>query len=255
MAPGRARPSTSTIIGVAILLFGAVLLGVGMHHLVATGTCSSTGYSANFGPVPHCPKGTGWWILFLVGGIFLVIIGGFVARGPSAALIVPAIFGAIGVGSLTVAFQAHVSSGTKTFALIFGGAFAVCGLIPALVIIGSSISRMRSSPRAGPRSPSSVGAGPQASASPFGASPQAGGSPFGGASAQPDAIMGAYAAGVSSGVSSTPATPSFAPSRSAAAPPGSDPLDKIAKLAVLRKSGALTEEEFNREKAKLLGEL
>jgi len=158
VAPGRARPSTSTIIGVAILLFGAVLLGVGMHHLVATGTCSSTGYSANFGPVPHCPKGTGWWILFLIGGIFLVIIGGFVARGPSAALIVPAIFGAIGVGSLTVAFQAHVSSGTKTFALIFGGAFAVCGLIPALVIIGSSISRMRSSPRAGPRSPSSVGA-------------------------------------------------------------------------------------------------
>jgi hypothetical protein len=137
VASGRPQRSTSTIIGVAVLLFGAVLLGVGMHHLVATGTCSSTGYSANFGPVPRCPKGTGWWILFLIGGVFLVIIGGFVARGPSAALIVPAIFGAIGVGSLTVAFQGNVSSGTKTFALIFGGAFALCGLIPALAVIWS----------------------------------------------------------------------------------------------------------------------
>ena len=45
-----------------MLLFGAVALGVGMHHLVATGTCSSTGYSSHYGPVPYCPKGTGWWI-------------------------------------------------------------------------------------------------------------------------------------------------------------------------------------------------
>jgi uncharacterized protein YnzC (UPF0291/DUF896 family) len=37
--------------------------------------------------------------------------------------------------------------------------------------------------------------------------------------------------------------------------PGNDALDKIAKLAKLREQGALTEDEFNREKAKLLSEL
>src|SRR2546429_102833 len=168
-------PSNRTISGVAVLLFGAVLLGVGIHHVVSTGTCSSTGYSANFGPVPHCPKGTGWWILFVIGGVFLVLIGGFVSAGSGAALIIPGIFGAIGVGSISVAFQSHVASSTKTFALIFGGAFAATGLIPGLFIGAGAIRRMSRSAR--PSSP----LGPRAT--------QPVASPFGGDVAQPDAIM------------------------------------------------------------------
>jgi hypothetical protein len=34
-----------------------------------------------------------------------------------------------------------------------------------------------------------------------------------------------------------------------------DPLDRIAKLAQLRDSGALTDEEFEAQKAKLLAEM
>jgi Short C-terminal domain len=246
VASGRPQPGNSTIIGVAILLFGAVLLGVGMHHLVSTGTCSSTGYSANYGPVPHCPKGTGWWILFLIGGIFMVIIGGFVTQGSSAALIIPAMFCAIGIGSFTVAFDQHVPSSNKTFAIIFGGAFAVAGLIPALIILFSGARRVRRSGRAPSPAPAAFGA-PSASTP----------SPFGTTSSQPDAIMGAYAAGAPASAPPSPTiAPSFTPSRPSAGPrSGEDPLEKIAKLAELRKSGALTEDEFNREKAKLLGEL
>ena len=252
-------PSNRTIIGVAILLFGAVLLGVGMHHLIATGTCSSTGYSSNLGPVPHCPKGTGWWILFLIGGIFIVLIGGFVSMGSGAALIVPGIFGAIGIGSMTVAFQDHPSSSTKTFALIFGGAFALAGLVPALFIGANALRKLgRSSPTGSSLGKSAFGKVSQTATV---------ASPFGGDVTSPDAIMGAYAAGTS-GTPSGPGAivppaaairpPGFvvagagmAPSR----PAGGDALDKIAKLAELRKSGALTEDEFNREKAKLLGEI
>lgn len=247
MASGRPQPSNSTIIGVAILLFGAVLLGVGIHHLVSTGTCSSTGYSSNLGPVPHCPKGTGWWILFLIGGIFLSLIGGFVSQGSTAALIIPAIFGAIGIGSLTVAFEDHVSSSMKTFALIFGGAFTASGLIPAVIILWSSAGRMRRTARA-----------PSPASSAFGAtSSTAAASPFGAGSSQPDAIMGAYASGAPTSAAPSPSiAPSFtAPRAPSARRSGEDPLDKIARLAELRKSGALTEDEFNREKAKLLGEL
>lgn len=41
----------------------------------------------------------------------------------------------------------------------------------------------------------------------------------------------------------------------AVGPPTEDPLDRIAKLAQLRDSGALTEAEFEREKAKILSQM
>ena len=51
------QPSNRTIVGVGILLFTGVLMGVGIHHLISTGTCSSTGYSGTMGravlPVGH----------------------------------------------------------------------------------------------------------------------------------------------------------------------------------------------------------
>jgi hypothetical protein len=45
------------------------------------------------------------------------------------------------------------------------------------------------------------------------------------------------------------------PAPAAVAPSGGDAIEKIARLAELRDKGALTEDEFNREKAKLLAEL
>ena len=223
-----------------MLLFGSVLLGVGMHHLIKTGTCSSTGYSSHYGPVPFCPAGTGWWILFVVGGIFLAVIGGLVSGGSSAMLILPAVFAGIGIGALTIAFDSTASSSSKTFGMIFGGAFAVCGLVPLLLW---GISALR---RTGARTP------------PSGLSPTA---------LKGDPIMGAYASGQAASPSATTmsafGTPSAfsapaAPMVTAPAAPASssgDALDKLSKLAKLREQGALTEDEFNREKAKLLTDI
>ena len=235
------QPSNRTIIGVAMLLFGSVLLGVGMHHLIKTGTCSSTGYSSHYGPVPYCPAGTGWWILFVIGGIFMAVIGGLVSGGPSAMLIVPAVFAGIGIGALTIAFDSSASSSSKTFGIIFGGAFAVCGLVPLLIW---GISALR---RTGARTP------------PSGLSPTA---------LKGDPIMGAYASGQAAPPTATtvsafgtPATfstqvvPTATASPAAGASASGDALDKLAKLAKLRDQGALTDDEFNREKAKLLTEL
>ncbi len=241
---GRLQPSTGTIIGIALLLFGGILLGVGLHHMVATGTCSSTGYSSNYGPVPYCPKGTGWWFAFLFGGIMLIIIGAFVSGGSTVVLLVPVIFVAIGAGSLTVAFDSHASSGSKTFGLIFGGAFLLAGLIPALVIAwrgaGKLFSHSQPAPAFSAPSTSAALAGTSATASPFGTS-----------ESTPDAILGAYTAGAPA------STPGFtsAPVTSPRSPQNADVLDKIAKLSDLHKSGALTDDEFSREKAKLLTEL
>ena len=231
-----------------MLLFGGVLFGVGLHHMVATGTCSSTGYSADYGPVPHCPKGTGWWFAFLFGGIFMVIIGAFVSGGSSVALLIPVIFSAIGIGALTVAFDKHVAHGTKLFGLVFGGVFALIGLIGAVVIAFMSLGKLRSKSKAPPSSASAAGSASLLGGAPATAATASGvnafGTPsaasaFGSADSQPDAILGAYNA-------SAPATsvePSVGLSSSvpaggvAAGHPSGDVLDKIAKLSALHQSG------------------
>jgi hypothetical protein len=254
-----AQPSNRTIVGVAVVLFSAVLLGVGIHHLVATGTCSSTGYSGNFGPVPYCPSGTGWWMLFLFAGIIGAIVGGFVSGGSSVGLINGGIFTAIGLGSLSLVFDSSASSSTQTFAGVFGGCFAVTGLgIDAFVLAaafrGMSSSRGSSSSSRAGSHVSNFGAVGTTSA--FG-TPQStlagasGQSAFGKPDKNADPILGAYAA--SSAGTVTPAATGLSGSFGGSPPSVSADLDSIAKLADLHKKGALTDEEFAREKAKLLG--
>ena len=242
---GRLQPSNRMIVGIALLLFGGVLLGVGIHHVVKIGTCSSTGYSSHYGPVPYCPKGTGWWIAFMVGGIFLTVIGGLIAGGGAVGLILAITFGAIGAGALTVAFDSNVSSGKKTFGTIFGGSFLAFAALAALATLWVGLSRLS---RGSPRRP--TGLGPPAVSS-FGTStPPTASSAFGSSAGEPDAILGAYSAGVPA---QTPAV--RAPVTGPPATGSQDPVDRLAKLADLHKSGALTDEEFAREKARLLGEM
>jgi hypothetical protein len=251
------------------------LTGVGIHHLVSTGTCSSTGYAANYGPVPYCPSGTGWWIAFLFIGIIGGIVGGFLAGGSTAGLINGSIFTAIGVGSFTVVFDKHASS--KTFAGVFGGSFAVVGGIILMFVLASvfrsaqpSSRRERGKPRGGStllgsRITSAFGTpqttGPGSSVS----------SAFGTPGKEVDPIMGAYAAGHSggaqTGLSGTGLSTSGLSdsglgglSSGVGAPTAPSPggevgsaLDSLSKLADLHQAGALTDAEFAREKAKLLG--
>jgi hypothetical protein len=241
------------------VLFSGVLLGVGIHHLVATGTCSSTGYSGNYGPVPYCPSGTGWWMLFLFAGIFGSIIGGFVSGGSSVGLINGGIFTAIGLGSLSLLFDSSAHSSTKVFAGIFGGCFAVAGLAIDAFVLAATFRSMSSS--GGSSSPSHARSrvsnlGGLGTTSAFG-TPQStvggssGASAFGTPDKNADPILGAYAA--SSAATVTPASIGLSGSIGGSPPSASADLDSIAKLAALHKRGALTDEEFAREKAKLLG--
>jgi hypothetical protein len=265
------QPSNRTIVGVGILLFTAVLMGVGIHHLVSTGTCSSTGYAANYGPVPYCPSGTGWWIAFLFIGIIGGIVGGFMAGGSTVGLINGTIFTAIGVGSFTVVFDKNASS--KTFAGVFGGCFAVVGGIILIFALASAFRSARPSSRK-PRGSGRAGSpliGSQTTSA-FG-TPQttsagiSGSSAFGTSGKDVDPIMGAYVAGHSGTPSGTGLSNSGVADSGLGSPsggvgvttppsPGSDmgsALDGLSKLADLHKAGALTDDEFAREKAKLLG--
>lgn len=279
MSGGRLQPGTRAIVGIGIALFFAVLLGAGLHHLIRTGTCSSSGYN-EYGPTQVCPAGTGAWIGMLMGGIFGVLIG--LAVAGAFAFIVPMMFMAIGAGSISVAFDKSAASGASTFGIIFGGCFFLAGLIPFLFMLrgvlsgggrrsqlggaggvsaaaGLGFSALRSA-RAAQAAGASVSpsASPTASASPVVSDAAAA---FGGGPSKRDAIMDAYASGASGGASGSGlgsglrsgSTPSSG--LSGAGGSTGDPYEQISRLADLHKSGALTDEEFQREKAKLLNEI
>jgi len=237
-----AELSSVRIAGVALLLFSAILLGVGIHHLVATGTCSSTGYSANYGPVPHCPSGTGWWFAFVFVGIIGCLAGA--AMGGSGGLIFAGIFGAIGFGALSLALDSKASGGTQVFGAAFGGVFAVVGVIAWGVILVSAFRSLGSvlpqEVRRGKTKTTSRGQ-PAASASP------------------PSTSMGVP----SPTPSPSPATsgPVLTPLnlmgglQAARTTASGNALDQLSKLGDLHQRGDLTDEEFANAKSKLLGEL
>jgi len=252
------EPSTIRIVGVALLLFSAVLLGVGIHHLVATGTCSSTGYSSNYGPVPYCPSGTGWWFAFVFGGIIGSLIGALMAG--SMGLVFAGIFGAIGFGSLSILLDSSASSGTKVFAGVFGGCFAIVGIIAGGAVILGALRSMRAP---SPKQPKASSVPVPAPTSAFGM-PEAS-SAFGTESAGTDPIVSAYNASRAAAGGAPAPTPRPSPAhtptpldlepglRAAMQGANGDLVDELGRLDALHRKGALTDTEFAHAKAKLLG--
>ena len=237
------KPSWIAIAGGALLLFSAVLLGVGIHHLVATGTCSSTGYSANYGPVPYCPSGTGWWFAFVFGGIFGCLIGAFMAG--NGGLIFAAIFGAIGFGALSLVLDSTARSSTKVFGAVFGGVFALVGVVAGLVLLGGAVTWLRQSVR-----PRQVRYGKTKTSARSSPTP---------ASGSPEASMGVPSPATtvaprSNGPALTPLN--LVPGLQAVRSAGTDrTLDELSKLAALHERGGLTDEEFANAKSKLLNQI
>ncbi|HEY1593660.1 MAG TPA: SHOCT domain-containing protein [Solirubrobacteraceae bacterium] len=236
------------IIGVALVLFASVLLGFGIHHLVSTGTCSSTGYSANYGPVPTCPTGTGWWFAFVFVGIIGGIVGGLMAG--SIGLLFAGIFGAIGFGALSLVLDSTAKSSTKVFAAAFGGAFAVVGVVAGVAVLVGALSSLRSSLRSG-TSPKQVHYGKTKISSRSSSSPQ----PATTFSAPPSVTLSSSRSSSSMGVPS-PTPINLIPGLQAVQKAASgNAIDELSKLATMHEQGNLTDEEFANAKAKLLQQL
>ncbi len=133
--PTRSRLDLRTVLGLGLVGLGTGMLCLGIFHGFENGSCSSTGYSRNYGPVPHCSKGIGWWMLMLMAG--LVVAGGGAALARSiGSLMLPLVFVAIGAPFIALALGNHgqllfnsSSSTGKIFAGVFGGCFVIAGLI------------------------------------------------------------------------------------------------------------------------------
>jgi hypothetical protein len=123
------------IIGLGLVGLGVGMLCLGIFHGFAHGSCSTTGYSRNYGPVPHCSKGIGWWMLMLLAGLVVAGAGAVLARSVGS-LLLPLVFVAIGAPFIALALGNHgqllfntSSSSGKIFAGVFGGCFVIVGLI------------------------------------------------------------------------------------------------------------------------------
>jgi hypothetical protein len=227
MAKGQGNSVARRIGGVALLLVGVALMGWGTHYLTESGTCSSTGY-ASFGPVPKCGGGEFFYITatFFVGPFVTLVGWGFAKVW--AGTLWPAVCVGLGVALVTIHADSNANPGAKSFGLVAGASFFALAVL-SMVITTRKRIRARNAPAGPPGGP-----GSPMMPSPFSMPP----------------------------VQRIPAdAPVFAELPLAAQPPRAasgprpDPLDKIAKLAALRDSGALTEAEFEREKAKLLAQM
>jgi hypothetical protein len=231
-------------IGLMLFVGGLILFNVKLVSLLETGTCAS-------GNTPYeiakpCPSGTGTDILLLIGSIVggLIGVGLIAARGnppwdrdrkvdldrdftfPFFAWGVG--FTATGATSLIASLTddgVKASSGGQLGGLIVGGVFLLMGA-PALVMSLRWLIRDR-----GARDERPVTVSPSTGAGAFGGTATG----FGAVQQMAPSLPWASAGGGSSrGTGSQ--------------------IDRLERLQRLRESGALTDAEFEREKAKILSE-
>jgi len=211
--------------GGVLMLLGVALVGYGAHYLIRNGSCSSTGYT-EYGPVPKCGGAEALYItsVFFLGPA-LAIVGWLMSR--TSGWLWPLVCVSLAGGLGTIKIDTAATSGAKTLGLFLGACFFALAVLSVAITVGK---RARPQPSAALPSPGSAIVG----------------------SALLDAVSGS-SSDTSTGVASyQPFVPDAA---RPVGPPGEDPLDRIAKLAQLRESGALTDAEFEREKAKLLSQM
>jgi hypothetical protein len=215
------------IIGLGLFLGGLVAFEVAISNLLQTGTCAS-------GNTPYeiarpCPEGTGKYAVMLPGGIIVGLIGAaiYAFRGnrPGGDLFDPPIgFGTVAWALLFVGtglvclytrfiVDVDLDAGAKFATIFIAALFIPMGLAPVVFGAWSSWDD-RDSARRKASNPNLAGSG--------------GSSVFSRMSAG-NLTSSAGRAG------------------------GGDSLEKIERLNKLRESGALTQSEFEAEKAKLLG--
>jgi hypothetical protein len=238
-------PTNRVIAGVALWLFCSVLVAVAIHHVITIGNCSSTGYSSVYGPVAHCPSGSGWIFALMFGGIIGIVVAAGLAT--SIGLIIAGIFGSIGFGALSILFSSGSENGDKLFAGIFGGVFGLVGVIGLVALVSSAISALRA-----PRSATSRTAN-------NGRYSHAGGgrrsSRNGSARTSPIVQVSEPLPSAAQKTAVTTPADLIGGLRAAAGVKTHDSVDELTKLANLHQSGALTDEEFASAKAKLLARM
>jgi hypothetical protein len=239
-------------LGLGLFIGGIVLFNVKLVSLLETGTCAS-GTNTPYQVVQKCPSGTGSDILLLIAGIFAGLIGAWMfgfrgdppwSRNGGGSRFGNVSFGLLawglfftgtGATSLIASLSDQAiqdSSGGKLGGIIVGGTFLVMGVPALLIALGGLLKGLRGRDER----PSGLSA--------------SGGISSGGAMSRMSAgLDSARAAQGLAGRLPWGSTP-----QSAGGGGTSAQIAKLERLQKLRESGALTDTEFEREKAKVLAE-
>lgn len=218
--------------GIALMLAGVALIGFGAHYLAVSGNCSSTGYTS-YGPVPKCGGGEALYILsvFFLGPA-LAVVGWLMAHAWGT--LWPLVCVSLGAGLVTIRPGQKQAAGVPAPGVFAGSCLFALAVLSVVITVRKRLRRRAVS--VGLAGLGVVGPGP--------------------------VDLGMSGPAVLPVTADTPpawdAPVSDPPGHDvpqAASGSGSDPLDQIARLAQLRDSGALTDEEFQREKAKLLAQM
>ncbi len=132
----RSSVDLKVVSGVALIALGAGLFGFGLYHAFSHGSCSTTGYSAHYGPVQRCPGGIGWWMVVIFAALLASGLGiALFSRASNAAI--PLLFIALGAPFIALALRSgniQLLNGSsaqtgKLFAGVFGGCFVIAGVL------------------------------------------------------------------------------------------------------------------------------
>lgn len=229
-----------SIVGAALFIGGIVVFNVKLVELLEVGTCASG--NQPFEVARECPEGTGAAIGLMMGSIFAGLIGaalfafrgdppwGGGRRGPvlsafSWGTFAWGTFFAASGAAILIASRSSESmpADGKLGGTIVGITFLIMGVPAVLFAVWSLVTSLGDRDER-PAGPSALGG--------FGAT----------SGSMSDMMRGARSAVGGFGASSAPTS----------TPSGGDSVSKLERLQRLRESGALTEEEFQREKAKVL---
>jgi hypothetical protein len=239
-------------LGLGLFIGGIVLFNVKLVSLLETGTCAS-GTNTPYVVAQKCPSGTGTDILLLVAGVFAGLIGAmlFGLRGDppwnrdgggrfghlSFGLFAwGAFFTGTGATSLIASLTNHQiadSSGGKLGGIIVGGTFLVMGVPALLIALAGLVKGFGSRDERPLTAPATAGG-------------------FGGGG-----VVSRMSAGLGQARAAQQLSTQLPWGSGTGTSGGSGTAGQIAKLErlqKLRESGALTDAEFEREKAKVLAE-
>ena len=236
-----------SIIGAALFVAGTIVFNVKLVELLEVGTCASG--NQPFEIARECPEGTGAAIGLMVGSIFAGLIGAamFAFRGEPpwgggrrSPLLSAFSWGTLAWGVFFAASGAAVLIASRTSedmpadgklgGTIVGITFLVMG-VPAVLLAVWGLATSFTDRDERPAGGASSGLGGL------------------GGVGRPTTSMSEMMRGARSGIST------FGATRATSTASGGDSVSKLERLQRLRESGALTEEEFEREKAKVLSGL
>jgi hypothetical protein len=205
------------VVGLLVMVVGLAAFVWGLYNLMEIGTCASGGPYVSARP---CPEGSGKYFAAVPLGIVATLVGGLV--GGVGLLLLPIVF--TGVGGASVASGvAGEDAGAGAFPFVFGGLFLAFGLLPLLALPALK-GRLPST-----RSPGSGDA-------------TRGRMPF----------QGRQVTRPAGEPPAAPPPPPASPRSDRPAP--LERLEQLERLAALRRSGSITDSEYERLKREVLAQ-